>query len=292
MRSTPPARVSPALLAAIAHATFAAAAARAQDQPPPAPWHADEAWTIRAEPSLAFTAMSGRLTLPRSSPGPSPELDLRALELDEPRFSPTAEVNLRKGRWRASVRALVFAAEHEGPAPFGYQVGDVSASTGDSVRASIDFTSIEIEGAYTLWAGRPGTGEHGDIPLRTRADAVVGVRLIDLATRVENLSTSTSQEADEQFAQIEVGLKGAIEVREEFTIDLQVALGGLPFASGDASSSAFDIIVGGSWKPWRHAGFQIGYRALFFGVGTGEGNELFDLTGASQGLYAGFVAEF
>jgi opacity protein-like surface antigen len=61
----------------------------------------------------------------------------------------------------------------------------------------------------------------------------------------------------------------------------------------DSESYSFDLIVGGQWRPIKNVGVQIGYRALFFGIETGESDNAFELSEASlQGLYAGVTLSF
>jgi opacity protein-like surface antigen len=73
------------------------------------------------------------------------------------------------------------------------------------------------------------------------------------------------------------------------TVDAQIAVGGMP--TGNTSYS-FDIIVGVQWRPVENVGVQLGYRALFFGLGSGDGESEFNFDGSLQGLYGGLVVRF
>lgn len=272
--------------------------------PPPAPaaistpperpsdllaWHRDDKWTARFEPGVYYVAMSGSATLPRSpgGSGANPEIHLRDINVDEPRLSPFGEVNLRKGDWRISVRGFGFAASGDATATSPGQLGDVSFAQGDRVSRSLDFNAFEIEGAYTLVEDKIRPLDDGTYAIRPRVDLVGGVRLYDVDLRLSSLGAgAVSSQNDEVFVQGEVGVKGSVEFYDHFTVDMQLDAGGGP------DGYSFDILVGGSWKPFHNFGVQVGYRALFFDVDSGSGNAKFKLQGAAQGLYAGLVLEF
>lgn len=253
------------------------------------PWHRDDKWTVRFEPAVYYVAMSGDATLPRSSTatGPNPTTRLSEINLDEPRISPFGEVNLRKGDWRISVRGFGFAADGSATTTQADQLGDVSFASGDVVSRSLDFNAFELEGAYTLLQDKIRPLSDGTYALRPRLDLVGGLRIYDVDLRVSSLGDgATTSEHDEAFVQGELGAKASVEFYDHFTVDLQLTGGGGP------DGYSFDILVGGSWKPFNNFGVQIGYRALFFGVESGSGNDKFKLDGAAQGLYAGLVLEF
>lgn len=253
------------------------------------PWHRDDKWTVRFEPSVYYVAMSGTATLPRAagSTGPNPSVRLAEINADEPRLSPAGEINLRKGDWGIAVRGFGFSSSGDATTTAPGQLGDVIFAQGDVVNRALDFNAFEIEATYTLLKNKIRPLDDGTYGIRPRLDLVGGVRLYDVDLRLSSLGANAiSSQNDEIFVQGEVGIKGTLEIYDHFTVDLQVDAG------GGADGYSFDILVGGSWKPINNFGVQIGYRALFFDVDSGSGDSKFKLEGAAQGLYAGIVLEF
>lgn len=257
----------------------------------PEPWHRDDIWTVRIEPGISYSGLAGDLTLPRATAGVNRSIKLRDLDMDEPRIAPFAEVNLRRGDWRISARGLVFSAENDATAGSNFTLGGVPFLTGNAISSEVDFSSFEIEGGYTLLKNALRARTAGGFTLRPRLDVVAGVRIVDMDWSVQNVTAgSPARQADQVFVHPTVGLKGSIEVSEQFTLDVQLSGGTLPL--DDTESSSVDILVGGSWKPWPNFGVQAGYRALFLTTTDGEDQTRFEFDGTSQGLYAGIVLEF
>jgi len=244
-------------------------------------------WRWDIEPAAWFVGISGRLRLPRETPGTAGRVTLRELNMDNPQFAPLVEVNARRGDWRGTFRGIFFGMDRDASGLDG-SVGDVDFSAGDTLNSSLDFTVMELEAAYTF-AGKPQERQSdGTWALDPRLDAVGGVRVYGESWEIQNLSGGTDSH-DDWFIQPHVGLKLNTDIYERFTMDAQITLGGLPTSENDYS---FDIIVGGQWRPWDNVGVQIGYRALFFGLGDGEGADEFSFDGSLQGLYAGLVIRF
>lgn len=259
-------------------------------------WPEESRWTLRAEPVAWFAGLSGALTLPRASvdAGGNESTDLNDLNLDSQSvFTPLGEATLRRERWGFSFRGFGISSD-QSSSGFTGRVGDIPIAAGDAVRSSADILSFEAEGLYTILRDARRRRAEGGYHLRPRLDLVAGLRVIDTDWQVSNLTNiplgGGTASADETFFQPLAGLKFTMVIREEFTIDVLATGGGLPF--GDQSSYGFDILVGGSWQPIPNLGVQFGYRALFLGLNSGEGDATFEYSGAVQGLYAGIVLEF
>lgn len=268
--------------------------AAAPDQGAPGPFDRDpNRWEFSIEPSGWFVGISGRIRLPRSTPVGSPtgKMTLEDLNLDNPSFEPTAEVNVRRGDWRGTLRGAYFGAERDASGRSG-SLGDVPFAPADTLRTSLDFTVIEIEGAYTF-AGQPRERrEDGSYVIDPRLDAVFGARIYNQEWTLTNLTATsgvTSEEAGGWYIQPQVGLKLSADLYRDLTLDAQMTVGGLP--TQDTNYSV-DILVGIQWRPTRNAGVQIGYRSLFFGMSEGSGEGEFTFDGSLQGLYGGLVVRF
>lgn len=294
------------MLAACAGAAWAQEAATVAETPPvreaptaprTPPWHRNDRLTIRVEPGVQYLGMSGVVVIPRADEdsGGNPNVDLHDLNLDEPRVAPFGEVHLRRGDWRGTLRAVTFATDREATNRSG-SIGDIDVDGSDFVRSSLEYSSFEAEVGYTVYPSDPGRRMDGPAGVRRRLDLVAGVRVIDVAFDIRNLSFTPmpgavgDADVEEVYVHPIVGVKGSVEIWEHLTLDAQLDVGTLPLLQ-DSSYSA-SILVGGTWKPVDNVGVQIGYRAMFFGLTSGEGDAQFDFTGQAQGLYAGLVFEF
>jgi opacity protein-like surface antigen len=250
-------------------------------------------WEISFEPSAWYVGISGKIRLPRSTTSGSPagKVTLEDLNLDNPSFEPTAEINARRGDWRATLRAAYFGAERNASGLSG-SLGDLSFAPGERLRTGLDFTVIELEGAYTFAGSPRGERENGSFAIDPRLDVVFGARVYNEQWSVTNLDATsgvTSVEESGWFVQPLVGLKLSADLYEELTLDAQMTVGGLP--SPDTNYSV-DIVVGFQWRPTRNVGIQMGYRSLFFGMSEGSESNEFTFDGSLQGLYGGLVLRF
>lgn len=259
-------------------------------------YEVDNRYHVRVEPGAWYVAPSGDIQLPSDDPDAvTDEVDVEDLAFDNARFTPFAEVHISRGRWRGTFRGFYYGADRTSQAEAGFQIGDLGVSALDTVRSSLDMASYELEAAYT-WRDFPrDSGTSKSRNARFKADVFGGVRFYDVDFSIADLTPTPSgpapsDSADEFFVEPQVGAKFTLQLYEKATIDLQGGVGGLPL--GDQSSMSVDIIAGFSYMPIEHVGLQIGYRALFFGLESGEGGEEFKFDGALQGLYFGAVIEF
>lgn len=256
-------------------------------------WQREDRWTARFEPGAWYTGLSGDIRLPRTAAGSNPKTGLRALNQDGGSYlAPFGEANIRKGDWSFSVRGFVWGSDQTAVGVDG-RVGDVEIEDGDDISSSIDMANVDLEVRYTFTPAREERLRPGRARVRTRLDAMGGLRLHDVDMMVQNLTLGApvvEDSADELFMTPVLGLKGSVEFYDQFSIDLQLAIGGLPW--GDQQSMVGDVLVGGTWKPVENFGVQLGYRALFFDFSSGDGSQAFELTGSLQGLYGGIVIEF
>jgi len=250
-------------------------------------------WKVRVEPSAWYTAPSGTIKLPRASPmsGGNTPTDVPDLNLDNPHLTPTGEVHLRRGLWRMAMRGFIYSADQESTGAAG-QIGDVAYAPTDTLGTSFDFASFELEGGYTLAHGDLRPRQKGYI-VRTNFEAVFGARAYSVDWRVDRINPGTGFSgagADELFLEPLVGVKADLVLYDQLTMDVQLSVGGMPL--GETSSASVDIIVGFAWQATENLGVQIGYRALFFDLQTGQEDAGFEFTGAMQGLTGGLVFTF
>jgi hypothetical protein len=247
-----------------------------------------EKWTLQFEPTAWYTAPGGRVKLPGSAPGVL-GAPLGDINLDSARIAPGGELHLYDGRWRITVGGFRLEQDDRGStAAFAGQVGPVSFSPGDSIKASMDLTSVEATVAYRLdipdWmAGKPGSNYAGQF------DVLGGVRLYDLSFGFTAPSGTTKE--DETQAHPLIGAKWSMDVVQQFTIDVQIDLGGFTYG-GDTFTYGYSINAGFIWRPQENVGVQVGYRDLAFELRSGPAGDRFEYRGALQGLYAGVVIRF
>ena len=267
----------------------------AEDTSPDTPTRAareltDGKWHVSAEPSLWNVAPSGRFHLPQSGAGVANARNalVSRLNLDNPRFSPSAEINLTHGTWGASLRAFSFgASDRNSIATDAGTIGDISVSPGDRLSASLDFATIEAEAHWRFFQRVLGPKNR----LSPSVDAVFGTRFYHTDWKVERLSPSPGvSEASESFLEPIAGIKGRLELYEMFSVDAQATFGYMPLSSHHVAS--WDIMVGFQWRPIENVGVQVGYRQLLMSLRTGDDAGDFRYHGALAGLYWGVVVRF
>lgn len=270
----------------LAHALFNAAA-MAQETAPDVTH--ERRWTLEAHPGIWYVGMSGDLTLPGAA-GNGRSLDIGdALGLDDPRVSPYAEATLRRGNWLVSMRGFGYSNDQESTASAAGSLGNSTWSEGDRLRASLDIWGIEAMAGYTLVDHRRNPLEQGGHALRFRLDALAGVRVfeVDASAGVIN---QTASGAEEMAVHPLIGTRLTADFHNDFSVIVELSGGGMGLS--DNSSYGFDIVVGGQWRPVPNVGVQIGYRAIFMGVESGEGVDAFEFSGSGQGLYGGVTFAF
>ncbi len=252
--------------------------------------------SLSAEPGVWFAAPGGDVRFPRSTPGPSNSILATTMNMDSPRLSPTIEINVSSTeRWGGTLRAFTYSATNRGfVSPTSYQLGDNVLSSGATARASLDYTSIELEARYRLqrpWRDLPGERTVRPVDEFDRSlDLVAGLRVIDFSLDVSQVGpggVTPVASADSTFVMPEVGVKGTLELYEQATIDLQTTFGGM---LGNETSFAWDIMVGFQWRPIDNVGFQLGYRQLLYRLSEDDSQLQWD--GAVAGFYASLVVRF
>jgi hypothetical protein len=245
-------------------------------------------WTLQFEPSVWYGAPGGKVTLPGSAAGVSPTF-LDTINLDSPRPSPSAELHLYDDRWRFTFEGTWLREHDRGTiAEQGGTLGPVSFAAGDALKASESFTTVEATVAYrltlpeTLAKGREGV-------FACAFDVLGGMRFYDVSFDFSAPAGSTS--ADIFQGQPLAGVKLSVDLIEQFTVDVQVDVGGFT-DGGDAVNYAYSIEAGFMWRPTPNVGAQIGYRDLAFMLRSGPEGDRFEYRGAIQGLFAGVVIRF
>ncbi len=246
---------------------------------------------LSAEPSLWYVAPGGTVTMPRSGPGASDSFELFDVAMDAPRASPYVEINIRNDEWGLTFRGFQYSAEDRAWVAAGaFNLGDVAIAPGDLVRSTLDFGSFELEGAYRLQRPKVLARRSSGTPrMEVELDAIAGVRVYDFDLAFERVApTPGAARASETFFEVLAGLKGALEIHEQLTVDLHLSVGGMV---GDRQVLSIDISPGFTWRPHPNLGVQIGYRQLFFDLSR-QGPEPFEWTGATAGLFFGLVLRF
>lgn len=255
----------------------------------------EDPWELKFEPAAWYTAANGNLRMPgTTSSGNGQSFELADLNLDSPRLTPLGELQLRRGDWRIRVGGLGFSTSDRGAiqASAG-QIGDVSFSSGDTLRSEIELYSFSANGAYAFHTFRSGTTQDGGDKFRSTLLGLAGVRAIsaDISTQVFSSGVGGATVSGDAFAAHPyAGIRWEMDIYEDFTIDVVGSLGGVKL--GDTESWSSDIIVGFQWNPTPSFGAQLGYRQLLFGIETDDAPTEFSWQGGMAGLYAGAVLRF
>lgn len=284
------------LAAAVSLAIALAASAAAQPAIPEDP--AD--WTLSFEPSVWYASPVGRLRL-SGGPAAAGTRRLADYNLDSPRVSPFGELVYRikdpsapnpgpnDNTWRVSLSAANVSLNDRGQTtPVATSAGAITFAAGDTLISSLDTFTADLFVAKSITIPDELAGKPGDA-VRTRFELGGGFRLTRVDIAVQN---TLGQRADDTITVIDPMLtaKGTVEIDEDFTIDLQLSVGGLP--SGRKSSFAADILAGFQYRPTPNVGVQIGYRLMLTNIKRGEGSDRFEYDGGLAGLYGGLVLRF
>jgi hypothetical protein len=277
----------------IASRVSCAAAQPATDSPQAGSQSATDSWHLEAHAGVWYAGVAGDIRVPRDASGPASPVSMRSLNLSSARVSPYGEANLTKGPWLIELRGVGYGAKAVSEAGGSGFLGDVDFGAGDRVKTSIDVDSFELEGGYRVAGFEGGKTESGGSRLKVDLRVVGGVRLLDTSIDVslpDGGSGVTEDSASKFVAHPLVGFKVDAVFYEDFSIGFEMTGGWTP---GTTESSGFDIIVGGQWRPMKHVGLQIGYRALFFEVTAGDKDAGYEWGSASlQGLYGGLTVDF
>ena len=172
----------------------------------------------------------------------------------------------------------------------------MEVAPGDPLKVDFSITSAEITAGYSIW-GRvfcaPSFTQRPECAVDSlaRVYLIGGGRFFNASFDVRReTGTTASAAADEFFVEPIIGVRTELELARDFTIDLQVAGGGLPL--GDKSSFSFDVAAGFQWRPIPNLGIQIGYRQLIYSLSDGKGTGEFKYSGALAGLFTGVVIRF
>lgn len=271
------------LLAPVAHAQDAAPAQAATPIVTSAP-----DWQLRIEPRAWYVAPDGRLRMPGQAAG-SAGVDFDDLNLDSARLSPAGEIAFRTGNWRFTLGGFWFSTDKTTTPSVAGPLGNITLAPGTSVDTQMDFGSLQLDAGYLIAGGQDlhATGDAG-VSLVPRLEVFGGVRADWLDFRFSSAGATT--ERDELFLQPLAGLRGSLDIAEQFGLEVALSAGG--FQSGDYQAVSWDIAAAFTWRPIQNLGMQVGYRQLQFNLENDEGVDELSYNGALAGLFFGAQLRF
>jgi len=251
---------------------------------------------FRISPRVWFVAPGGRFILPGETDG-GRDIDVEMVNLDSPRVSPMLELEARfLEDWSVTLGAFAFDINAEASSPVSRTVGDVPIQAGDPLDSELRFAGGDLLAGYALVDRGWGTDEPGAVPVHARVDVQFGARLHHVDIELVNLSgslapgTTTRASGDEIFVEPVVGVRGELEIDEQWHIEVGASFGG--FAAGDHQSLSWDIRTAFAWRPTRNLGAHVGFRILSFDLDDGSGVSTFEYRGSLSGLFAGIDIRF
>jgi len=301
----PQPRVHPAALAtALALSAAAATPAIAQQTNPEQTggWYRWEGgppklWSLSVEPAFFYVAPSGDVRLPgtRMNGG---KINLSDLNVDDPDLAFFGEVHFRKDRWRVSASGFTLNVEGDAFLEQTETFGDATGSAGDTVTTRLDFTTFELLGSYRFAEYAGSQSYDGVYKTVAGLEVVGGARYydvdleidVDLGTRETVFLIPSEAEGDRIFAHPVLGIRGDLELYEQWAIEVESTLGG--FAAPDHNSYSWDIKAQFTWRPTEHVGAFVGYRQVAFHLEDGDSPDKFEWDGALAGLFFGVQIRF
>lgn len=251
-------------------------------------------WELSFEPGVWYASPLGSVRLP-GTPTFVGTRKISEFNLDSPRLAPFGELNYRildgssNPVWRVTASAAAISLDDRGDTAETTEfIGPLTLSPGDRLRASFDLFTAELLAARSIELPDNLAGKPGDT-IRTRLELGGGFRLTTLDFRIEG-PTGAAAKARETLVDPVVTAKLAMDIAQDFTIDLQLSAGAWPF--GDRDSFAGDVVAGFQYRPTDNVGVQIGYRYFVTTVESGSGVDQFKYTGGLAGLYGTVVLRF
>jgi len=241
-------------------------------------------WTFQFEPSAWYAGLGGKIRI-AGAPAGVDRVRINDLNLDSPKLTPAGELHLRTGDWRFSFGGFWFNRSETNTMAVGGQLGAIAFAPGDVVRSEYSHDSYEPTVGYEIWRRDPQPGDA--TKFLPRVEVFAGARIDDIEFSFQRAAATARQH--ETFGQVIAGVKGSMDIADQFSIDLQIGAGGWP---GGQRAWSWDIMVGFMWRPIENVGLQVGYRNLFSEFKSGDDANKFSYQGATAGLYFGAVVRF
>lgn len=241
-------------------------------------------WTFQFEPSAWYAGLGGKIRI-AGAPANVGRVRINDLNLDDPKLTPSGELHLRSGDWRFSFGAFWFNQRETSPAAVGGQLGPIVFAAGDVVTSKYSHDSYEPTVGYEIWRRDPQQGD--SVKFLPRIELLAGARIDDVEFSFQRAAVTAKQH--ETFGQVIAGVKGSMDIADQFSIDLQITGGGWP---GGQRVFSWDIMVGFGWRPIENVGLQVGYRNLFSEFKSGSDANKFSYQGATAGLFFGAIVRF
>lgn len=251
-------------------------------------------WTIRTQPYAWYVGPSGDVKIGGAG-GNRAKLDVDDAGLDSPRLSPGGQLDVNFGqKWRLSVGGFHYeSGDDTGVATNSGGVGDFTVSAGDVIQSKLEFWSVQAAMGYQFVHRALGTMQSGDPRILFDLEGFAGLRVMDAQFDINfrsGAASGNSTSASDTFYEPMIGIRSEAEFARQFTMDLQSSFGTGPW--GSTSSWSWDIMVGGTWRPFENVGVRIGYRQLAFDLDSGDGSGGLQYRGALAGLLIGIELRF
>lgn len=258
----------------------------AQEEKPQPPGASKPEWSFQFEPSAWYAGASGKVRIAGAPAGAS-TVQINDLHLDNPRLTPAGELHVRTGDWRFSLGTFFFSQDRLQTMSVPGQLGAVVFAPGNQVYSKIQQNEYVPVVGYEFWKRKAEPNDA--VQFLGRLEVFGGARLDDVKFDFSQGALASSQ--SEFFGQAIIGIKGSMDIAEQFSIDLETSAGGWPGGGSDYAWS-WDITVGFMWRPIPNVGVQIGYRNLFNEFRNGDGSQQFYYNGGLAGLFFGAVVRF
>ncbi|MFO0861252.1 MAG: hypothetical protein U0570_11900 [Phycisphaerales bacterium] len=242
-------------------------------------------WHLQFEPSAWYAGISGRVRI-AGAPASSGQVAINDLHLDNPRLTPAGDLHVRTGKWRFTLTTFFFEQSRLQTMDVGGQLGTVNFVPGNQVYSKMQQNEFQPVVGYEFWRRDPEASDA--VKFLGRLEVFGGARLDDLQFNFNQGAAASEQ--SEFFGQAIAGVKGTMDIGEQFSIDLETSAGGWPGSTDYAWS--WDITVGFMWRPITNVGVQIGYRNLVNHFHRGSDSDQFAYDGGIAGLFFGAVVRF
>jgi len=246
---------------------------------PPTP-----SWQITLKPAVWAPSLAGDLQLP----GGNGVAAVERFNITDIQPTALGRFEIRRGKLSIVGSGFGFTLDERTATDSNQSLGGLSFSTGQAVNAEFDLLSAEVTAGWRVWDRTLGP-KKSDKKVTLNVDAFGGLRAYNLNTSFGMVGGAV-RGSDNTFIEPIVGSRLTVNILENFGFFLTLDGGGMPI--GNHTSTSFNIVTGIHWSPWRHVGFEFGWRQLSVDLQDGGGSNKTEFNGQLAGIIGSIVIQF
>lgn len=245
----------------------------------PLPQLPGDTWNLRAQVRAWYVGASGDLQL---SGATSQKVDVRDLQVDQPRIRPYGELNLQSGPLLLTLSGASASSGQSSVFGRTATVGTLALTPGTPIDARLSIDLVQASVGYRVFTYL--FDDRGDNVIRIHA--LGGIRAWNVESTVTSLAGGGgTARLDRSFINGYAGIKAGLQLVRTCSLEVEVN-------AGAGSGTSAEIAAGFSWRPVEWGAIEVGYRAAFLNGIRGDGAGKSGFEGKLAGLFFGVVLRF